>query len=608
MSRLGSQWLLLLVKSSRPPRPTRLVPVLLAVAAAAVACGTSGGGSFALNGDSGAGSARNQPNGDAGTLLGIGGSLGASSGADDGGGVPPATGPVTDFPAPIFDGNAPPGSPQLFGSPDAAAPSGGPCLSEPEIDSLYPENWLRPRFTWSAVNGENLFELRLHVANQLQDLLVYTTNTTWTMPALLWDALRTHSNGVPGTVTITVGVLGGSTLADVAIGTSGSLGVAPAQATGAIVYWTTSGNSALKGFQPGDESVVTVLTPPQVASTVETVPCIGCHASTPDGEYAGFGGTNSATSQWPNGIALIDQDAGVVGAAPPFLGAGGIAALKRYNQGIETFSPAHWTTGDRREIVSYDGTDTGTTSTAVLSWIDLEATSTTDNAGVIARGGDSNGAGAPAWSHDGATIAYVSTNKVCDGRLGAGCDNQTYNGAADPGSIADLYTVPYAGGAGGTATPVSGASDPSVQEYYPAWSPDDALLAFNVVPNGLNLYDQAQSEISVVAASGGTPTRLEANSPPACTGKSSPGITNSWPKWSPTATTVGGATYYWLIFSSTRSSPGNPQLYVTSVVRQVDGTLATHGAVYLWNQPAAENNHTPAWDSFKVPPQAPPPK
>jgi hypothetical protein len=45
---------------------------------------------------------------------------------------------------------------------------------------------------------------------------------------------------------------------------------------------------------------------------------------------------------------------------------------------------------------------------------------------------------------------------------------------------------------------------------------------------------------------------------------------------------------------------GNPQLYITVVV---DGTtVTTHGALYLWNQPSTENNHTPAWDYFMIPP------
>src|SRR5580700_6575802 len=72
--------------------------------------------------------------------------------------------PVLDTP----DGGvaAPSNAMQLFGSPSQGAQSGGPCLIEPEVGSLYPKNWLRPRFRWVAGGGENLFELRLHVANQ----------------------------------------------------------------------------------------------------------------------------------------------------------------------------------------------------------------------------------------------------------------------------------------------------------------------------------------------------------------------------------------------------------------------------------------------------------
>jgi len=85
----------------------------------------------------------------------------------------------------------------------------------------------------------------------------------------------------------------------------------------------------------------------------------------------------------------------------------------------------------------------------------------------------------------------------------------------------------------------------------------------------------------------------------------SPGVTNSWPKWGPTVLQANGSAYYWLVFSSTRSTPGDPQLYITSVV-QTGSTIATHGSLYLWNQPATENNHTPAWDTFQVQPQPPP--
>jgi len=45
---------------------------------------------------------------------------------------------------------------------------------------------------------------------------------------------------------------------------------------------------------------------------------------------------------------------------------------------------------------------------------------------------------------------------------------------------------------------------------------------------------------------------------------------------------------------------GNPQLYVTAVVVEANGAVTSYPALYLWNQPALQNNHTPAWDNFQI--------
>lgn len=575
---------------------------ILAVALAA-ACGGSGssggggaGGEKSVPHDDGGTSVSTVPDGDVPTLGG---------GAIDGGQGSTApvqpTGPVTDFPAPVLDGNVPSGAAALFGPPGQGDPAGGPCLVEPSSDVLYPQNWLRPRFTWTAANGEDVFELRLHVANQIDDLVVYTTNSTWTMPQPMWDALRTHSPTEAMTLSVRGGVLAGGVLQGEALGTSTPMGIAPVQATGAIVYWTTddqtTGSAALKGFTPGDDTVELILSPSQFSKAQSTSSmCIGCHTATPDGSYAAFTTTSPSEQQWTDALGLVDPNAGAVGTAPSYLGAGGAAALGDSNVGAVAFSPAHWQSGDRRGIVSYDNGGSGTD--VVLTWIDVEAASAAQASGTLARTGDTELAGAPTWSHDGQTVVYVSTNRVCTGRLG-NCTPQ-YDSPPDPGSRADLYAVPYSGGAGGAATPVNGASDPGMQEYYPSFSPDDQLLVFNRIPNDDNLYDQPAAQLFVVPASGGTPTRLAANDAPSCSGLTSPGLTNSWGKWAPTALEANGSTYYWLVFSSKRS--GIPQLYLTSLVEGADGTLATHGALLLWNQPATEANHTPAWDAFKVPP------
>jgi Tol biopolymer transport system component len=576
--------------------------VLLAMGLAG-ACGSAGssGGSGSSPGptttDTDSGTTPPPASTDAGYAMFGGGDSGSGTGP-----IQP-TGPVTDFPQPVLDGTAPSNSPSLFGPITQGATSGGPCLVEPESDVVYPQNWLRPRFTWVVANGQNLFELRLHVANQIDDLVVYTTNSTWTMPQAMWDALRNHSPTEAMTLTVRGGVLSGGTLTGEALGTQTPMGVAPVQATGAIVYWTTNdamtGGSALKGFSPGDDSVESVLTPTQYGQAqTNGSTCIGCHTSTPDGEYVAFTTTTAAEMQWSNGLALINAKDGTVGAAPSYVTPSGAQALARWNVGAMAFSPAHWSTSDHHAVVSYDNDNSG--SNIVLSWLDVGAASPTAATGTIARNGDTQLAGAPTWSHDGDTIAYVSTNRVCTGRLG-NCTAQ-YTAPQDVGSRADLYTVPYAAGAGGTATPVQGASDPSLQEYYPSFSPDDRWLAFNRAPNDDNLYDQPAAEVFVVPAAGGTPVRLAANDPPQCAGVTSPGITNSWAKWGPTALQANGSTYYWVVFSSKRTSSGTPQLYITSLVQGPDGTLTTHGAIYLWNQPSAEANHTPAWDTFQVAP------
>jgi hypothetical protein len=569
----------------------------LAIVIAFAACGTKESGTFDSPVDGGA---EGEPGGDDSSVPGFGVDGGGGSS-----GVVQPTGPVTDFPSPVIDGAAPADAASLFGPPGQGAASGGPCLIEPENDVVYPQNWLRPRFRWSAPQGENLFELRLHVANQIDDLVVYTTNTTWTMPVSSWNALRTHSPTEPMTLSVRGGVYSGGNLQGEALGTSTPMGVAPVQATGAIVYWTTNdtstGSSALKGFSPGDETVEELLSPAQYAKAQGTTSsCIGCHASTPDGQFVAFTTTTTNQAEWTDALALIDPDGGALGTAPSYVSSAGAQALAQWDVGALAFSPAHWTAGDRRVVVSYDNDNSG--SNVVLSWYDLEATSPSQAHGTVARTGDTQLAGAPAWSHDGNTIAYVSTNRVCTGRLG-NCTPQ-YNQPADPGSRADVYAVPYAGGAGGSATPVQGASDPALQEYYPSFSPDDRWLVFNRIPNDYNLYDQPASEVFVVAANGGAPTRLAANDPPSCTGVTSPGITNSWGKWGPTAYQANGSTYYWLVFSSKRAGTGAAQLYITSLVQASDGTLKTHGAIYLWNQPSTESNHTPAWDAFKVPPIA----
>ena len=339
------------------------------------------------------------------------------------------------------------------------------------------------------------------------------------------------------------------------------------------------------------------------------------------------------------------------GKLPPWLTPGGAEALSMPWLGMMTFSPHVWNDlGHHIMVAAFQNESTfnanafdggpaeapiapwgyqggngwDTSAKSQLGWVDLSTTAPATapagggavsgdqlslgmaanygtSWGVIARNGDTSGVAAPAWAHGGDTIVYVSTKASKSGRLDVG--------------TADLWSVPYAGGMGGAASPVKGASDPAWNEYYPSFSPDDQFIAFNQSPTADNMYYDPKAQVYVVPAAGGTAVRLAADDPPACTGVVSPGINNSWPKWSPEYPKCSGKTYYWMIFSSSRNQvPFGPKanvqnentshLYLTSLVVDAAG-FRDHDAGHLHlesahdgdpsglHRPAAEQSHPP---------------
>jgi hypothetical protein len=324
----------------------------------------------------------------------------------------------------VLDGTSIPGLPanpgSLFGS---VAASGGPCLVEPQDGTLFPNAWLRPRIAYApATSSENVvFQVRLHSGAEANDLVVYTTNTAWTLDKPTWEALSNHLVGPPVTVTVAAASTrsGGAAASQPA-----SFTIAPVPAVGSILYFGTETldpnepTTAVKGFQIGNEGTLFALIPPQVAQTVDALPddggplgggrvgvsCVGCHTPTPDGEYLAF----TAQSPWPNAVASVDAvtDGAVpVGQPPPWLtpgaaanlspmsgpanaGGGAFAAPPVENQvmlGMQTFSANHYTTGDRVVVAQLGaaqsdsaidaGASSGQANSGVVSqlaWFDLE--------------------------------------------------------------------------------------------------------------------------------------------------------------------------------------------------------------------------------------------
>lgn len=469
-------------------------------------------------------------------------------------------------------------------------PSGGPCVTEPTFGALYPRNFTPPLVEWVAPPGLNVFEVRMHVDNQRNDLFLYTTGSSFSIPDDIWTALVANSQDRDILISMR-----GSTMADaqhitgaVFAGSAGAVHIAPVDATGAIVYWTTSLGSALKGFRIGDKQVRMVLSPELVTAAGKPTTCVGCHSSSPDGQLVFFGRQQPTYS-----VDARKVDGTGAAAAVEQVTANALANLNRIDQNMPTLSKAHYNASDAVVLTSLN--TAGAANKWEIAWTDLHAQ--TGGTGIIARNGDPLGAANPTWSHDGNNIVYMSSFAIANARPDVG------NG--------DLWTVPYNDRKGGTAMPLPGVNDPASNQYYPTYSPADTFIAFNRTPRGRQMYSSPTAEVWIAPGAGGQPMRVAANDPPACAERPSPGITNSWPRWSPSAQTKNGRHYYWLVFSSQRRPlPGAkvtypPQLFMSAVVTK-DGPMgevldSTYPALYIPTQPADESNHTPAWDEFEIP-------
>ena len=654
----------------------RILPslwMLLCFASVLPACANSGPAKRFDDSDLGAGN------------LGVGGTFSSGTsgsgtagdgltGIDPGMVAPPAcTAMCTDFPAqPILDVGVPANAADSF---TGAASGAGPCVLEPPDGALFPNNWTRPRFHMKAAAG--LYKITLHTPKEVNDLVVYTMKDTWIMPKAMWQGLA--ASVWDEDIVVTVRASGGGE-------TTGKFQIAPVGAGGSVVYWgSTTTNpgldtSTLYGFSPGDDGVIVALTPKMVTAQVlddsprlkraengaaeGQVRCIGCHSSTPDGAAVAF------TNHWPWNITLADVKQGMSGQTPTYVTPMGALIAQLPWQGVTTFSSGVWGDNLRRYVSSLAPRSAYSTDPSMawatwsncagnmgcnktgkdeLIWVNLQAEGTAPSPtapdatnlipaaiakakgtgwDIIARTGDTRGAVTPAWSHSGSTIAYTSTDSTADGHVGTP-------------TVCDIYSVPYSNGAGGPATAVKGASDPTACEYYPSYSADDKYLAYNRVDSigGKPIYYRQDGRIYIARADGsGGAIRLKANDPPMCSGESGGNIFNSWPKWSPLPKTAGGKSYYFLVFSSARDSWGNilvkpdpnaqganeaaSQLYMAAIVDDGTNAPVTYPAIYLWNQrnlvtggdakgngatvtDVKTTNVTPAWNEFQIPPVPP---
>lgn len=697
---------------------------LLAATGAAAAC--SAGAIPGENGGTGAAVVQPDGSG-GGNATGAGGSVGVGGGLDVGGPGPSGPGANPNaFPSDaIVEAGVDAAAISAFDA-DATVGS-GVCVFEPHLSdangpgALFPENWLRPRFRWEGEGAT--WEIKLEAAGQSNPLRAYTTQKEWTMPRELWDTI---SKGVQDTdITVTIRSNTGSGTTGGTFRITGALAGGSMVFWGTTGSEVAQGASSLYGFTMGDEVVVDTLATEQITSIDKVITgngadlrgekvgdavdgfdpgkprCVGCHRATPDGEAMIF------TDDYPWDIGVASVVDGSTGTAPTYVTAGARKFLKMPFLGTGMMLPAAWESGDRTLITTmgrrsghvyinygYNEPPTYEPLQHDLIWIDLETSETYND--TLPAATEAGTTGAPPWNVDytGYERQEAATARDAEIRAARGdaydvlysepgksisnpspgkkslqvafsVSESSIDGHPDwDNNTSDIKVLSLSSPrAAGTARAVDGASDPTMLEYYPEFSPDDVFLAFNrapaptytdrcrqgnpsvhddkdsvtcdnygrdLGPNPDGPYYNRNGEVWVVPSAGGVAHRLRGNDPVACSGEVSPGVLNSWPKWSSAVREHNGKQYYFVIFSSARAYPGqfelgrteytppietkSSQLYMSTIeVDPATGTMTSYGAIYLWNQnyravPGTTTyeelktaNMTPAWEDFSIP-------
>ena len=137
----------------------------------------------------------------------------------------------------------------------------------------------------------------------------------------------------------------------------------------------------------------------------------------------------------------------------------------------------------------------------------------------------------PDWSPDGQTLVFAraARRQPCDGSRGH----------------LELALVPYAGGAGGEARPLPGASNNGLSNAQPRFSPDGRWIIFHAADRGF--FSRGTADLYIVPAAGGQARKLSVSTP----------AMETWHAFSPDG--------HWLAFLSNRDRVDQPRIYLTAL-------------------------------------------
>jgi WD40-like Beta Propeller Repeat len=449
------------------------------------------------------------------------------------------------------DPSAPGNAPDLFGGA-ATDPTKVVSVVYPPDQVIVPQNLGDFEVHWTDGSGDDLYEITLHT--DYVDLRLYTAAgaTGWAayLPAEWSSAAHNAKN-------LEVIVRGLSTADPTKAGISPTttVNLTNDELQGGIYYWAAAtSNGAPEGIwrhdmsKPGEP-------PEQFYTTVESPGnrCTACHVLSRDGT------TMAVTYDGGDQSATVLDVASRTEYIPP----------ATYYWNFATFTP-----DGTKLLVAHQGQLTlrNPTDGALLNTVPNTQLGTH-----------------PDFSPNGDQIVYVQRSTGSDWSFTSGVIvTQSY----DPATMM-FGTLP---------TPlVSGNGN----NYYPSYSPDGKWILFNRAEDNSSAYNSPNAEIWVVKADGSAaPMKLQVADVGA-------GLTNSWARWAPFASTYGpdDEPLYWITFSSKRDfgvrlvGVGRPQIWMTPFFgdRAEAGDDPTAPAFRLPFQDIGTSNHIAQWTERVVP-------
>jgi hypothetical protein len=419
---------------------------------------------------------------------------------------------------------------------DPTAPFNGPADVSRAPDVVYPNAGvlLPPNLKLLEVHflpgtSNTLFEISFE--NAITDVKVYTRclvplngGCIYTPDATLWQWIaETNRGGDPLTVRARA-----TDDAGTGVGTSGDLALSFSleDVKGGIYYWKAAGGatseSAVMRYDFG--STTQTIAERFVGPDKAGGKCVGCHALSRNGAklVAAAGGWDVEDS------LLVDVGTANRIATP------GKSAFSSWNPDGTKYVGVFADTGTpTHNLMMFDGTTGVQTST-----IDVGATAAASTSH-------------PDWSADGSKIVYVRQGQAYEG----GVNNQRfYSGRID--IVSDQGNGTF----GAPITVVDTATGKN--RYYPSFSPDSKLLAFNesTCPGGTvgidcNADSDPSATVYVVKPEVGATPVLLAKANARGRLDTTNDLRNSWAKWAPfefQRTTTAGSRVMWLTFSSSR--------------------------------------------------------